>query len=288
LSRDALRSANHAGGSRAAAARLDGFIAHGLARYLERNHPDLDASSGLSPYLHFGHISVHEIVASVWEREAWDPARIAGAAATGMRAGWWGVSAPSEAFLDELITWRELARVFCFHRADHAEYSALPDWARATLDKHAHDPRPERYSRSQLAGARTADPIWNAAQRELLATGRIHNYLRMLWGKKIVEWSASPRAALATMIELNNKYALDGRDPSSYAGILWCLGLFDRPWGPERPIFGVVRYMTSAQTARKLHVRRYLARWSELREGGPPPPRSPRRAKNSHSAARRA
>jgi deoxyribodipyrimidine photo-lyase len=250
------------GGSRAAAAQLDSFIADRLARYTERNHPDADAASGLSPYLHFGHVSAHEILSCVCEAAGWDPGRIADARATGSREGWWRLPAESEAFVDELITWRELGHNFVFHRRDHASYAALPAWARATLDKHARDPRPERYARGDLAAARTGDPIWNAAQRELLATGRIHNYLRMLWGKKILEWSPSPKAALATMIELNNRFAVDGRDPNSYCGILWCLGLFDRPWGPERPIFGTVRYMSSSATARKLRLKQYLARWS--------------------------
>src|SRR5262249_595438 len=137
---------------------------------------------------------------------------------------------------------------------DFASYAALPAWARETLAKHARDPRPERYSRTQLERAETGDPVWNAAQRELVADGRIHNYLRMLWGKKILEWSASPRPAFATMVELNNKYAVDGRDPNSYSGIGWVLGLFDRAWGPERPIYGTIRYMSSAATKRKLDL----------------------------------
>jgi deoxyribodipyrimidine photo-lyase len=257
----AVEPVAYAGGSRAAAAQLDELITHRLARYDERNHPDADAASGLSPYLHFGHVSAHEVTAAVWHAADWDPSRVAGAKPTGSREGWWGLPPTSEAFLDELITWRELGYGFCFHRADHAQYAALPAWARATLEKHARDPR-QCYSRADLELARTADPIWNAAQRELVATGRIHNYLRMLWGKNVVGWSPSPGAALATLIELNNKYALDGRDPNSYSGILWCLGLFDRPWGPERPIFGTVRYMSSSATARKLRLKGYLARWT--------------------------
>jgi deoxyribodipyrimidine photo-lyase len=249
------------GGSRAASAQLDSFIRDRLPRYDERNHPDADAASGLSPYLHFGHISTHEITACIWEAADWNPSRLADKP-SGTRDGWWGLPATSEAFLDELITWRELGYGFCFHRADHASYSALPAWARATLEKHARDPRTERYDRGDLEAAHTADPIWNAAQRELVATGRIHNYLRMLWGKNVLAWSKTPGTALATLIDLNNKYAVDGRDPNSYSGILWCLGLFDRPWGPERPIFGLVRYMTSSATARKLRLKRYLARWS--------------------------
>jgi deoxyribodipyrimidine photo-lyase len=256
----------YAGGSRAAAAVLDDFIAHKLARYGDgHNHPDDDAASGLSPYLHFGHVSVHDVVARVWRAARWNPSRLA-ERATGSRAGWWGLPAGSEAFLDEVITWRELGYGFCFHRADFDRWSSLPAWAQRTLTEHARDPRPVVYTRRQLETAATDDPVWNAAQRQLVAEGRIHNYLRMLWGKKILEWSKSPRAALATLIELNNKYALDGRDPNSYSGIFWTLGRFDRPWAPIRPIFGAVRYMSSASTVRKLHLRDYLARWSHEAE----------------------
>jgi deoxyribodipyrimidine photo-lyase len=264
------------GGSVAAAAMLDDFIARKLARYGEgHNHPDDDAASGLSPYLHFGHISAHEVVARVWRAVDWDPSRLADKP-TGSRAGWWGLPGGPEAFLDEVITWRELGYGFCFHRADYDRYASLPDWARRTLAEHARDPRPERYTRGQLERAETADPVWNAAQRQLVAEGRIHNYLRMLWGKKILEWSRSPQVALATLIELNNKYAVDGRDPNSYSGIFWTLGRFDRPWGPIRPIFGSVRYMTSAQARRKLHLRDYLARWSASTAAATSPPGSRR------------
>jgi deoxyribodipyrimidine photo-lyase len=224
----------YAGGSVAAREVLEAFVAERLPRYAERNHPDADAASGLSPYLHFGHISPHEIVERV------------GHAAE---------------FLDELITWRELAFNFSFHRRDVDRLSALPAWAQATLAKHARDPRPVRYTLDEMAEARTYDPVWNAAQNQLLVEGRIHNYLRMLWGKKILEWTASPKQALATMIELNNRYAVDGRDPNSYAGILWTLGLFDRPWGPERKIFGTVRYMSSTATVKKLRMKRYLVQF---------------------------
>ena len=122
------------------------------------------------------------------------------------------------------------------------------------------DPRPELYDLAQLDAAETHDEVWNAAQRQLVRDGRMHNYLRMLWGKKVLEWSPSPEAALARLIELNNRYALDGRDPNSFSGIFWCFGRYDRPWAPERPIFGVVRYMSSASARRKLHLDRYLAR----------------------------
>ena len=252
------------GGSAAGGVVIDELIADRLARYAEEHqHPDADATSGLSPYLHFGHVSAHEVLARIWQSEDWDPARLA-EAASGQREGWWGLSRSAELFLDELVTWRELALGACFHGGDHDRYASIPAWARRSLAEHARDPRPHRYTRTEFERAATHDELWNAAQRELLVDGRIHGYLRMLWGKKILEWSASPRSAFATMIELNNRHALDGRDASSYAGIAWVLGRYDRPW-PERPIFGVVRAMTSESARRKLHLTRYLARWAAAR-----------------------
>jgi deoxyribodipyrimidine photo-lyase len=246
------------GGSAAAATRWGGFLRAGLARYGEaRNHPDDDAGSGLSPYLHFGHISAHRVVSELLAHEGWSAERLADRA-SGRRTGWWGVGAAAEGFLDQLVTWRELGFNRCAAGADYDRYESLPDWARATLARHERDPRPYLYDLATLEGAATHDPLWNAAQRQLAREGRLHNYLRMLWGKKILEWSASPAAALAAMIELNNRYALDGRDPNSYSGIFWCLGRYDRPWGPERPIFGTVRYMSSENTARKLRLNSYL------------------------------
>ena len=134
------------------------------------------------------------------------------------------------------MTWRELGFNMCSHRDDYDRYESLPAWAQKTLAEHAQDPRDFVYSLADFETAATYDPLWNAAQRQLVSEGRIHNYLRMLWGKKILEWSATPQDALAVMIELNNKYALDGRDPNSYSGIFWVLGRYDRAWGPERPI----------------------------------------------------
>jgi deoxyribodipyrimidine photo-lyase len=257
-----IRPVNYRGGSVAAAKTFATFVKSKLARYgEERSDPDAECASGLSPYLHFGHIAAEEIVSTLLARVDWDPSRIAGAKPSGSREGWWGVEPNTESFLDELITWRELGYGFCYHRKDYGQWTALPVWARATLDKHAKDPRPEQYTRAQLERAQTGDEIWNAAQRQLVAEGRIDNYLRMLWGKKILEWSSSPKAALATLIELNNKYSVDGRDPNSYSGIFWTLGLFDRAWGPERKIFGTIRYMTSASTKRKLKLKHYLAQW---------------------------
>ena len=253
------------GGSAAAGEVLAGFLAHGLARYHEgRRDIENDASSGLSPYLHFGHISAHEAIARVWRAAKWDPTRVAGVKATGSREAWWGVPPGPESFLDEIVTWRELGYGFCFHHPDFASYDTLPEWARKTLDAASADKREPSYTRAQLDRAETHDPLWNAAQRQLVRDGRIHNYLRMLWGKKILEWSPSPRAALATLIELNNRYAIDGRDPNSYSGIMWTLGRFDRPWAPARPVFGTIRFMSSDSTRKKMNVKPYLARYASL------------------------
>ncbi|MEZ6062841.1 MAG: deoxyribodipyrimidine photolyase, partial [Planctomycetaceae bacterium] len=134
-----------------------------------------------------------------------------------------------------------------------------PDWALKTIQEHAGDPRPEKYSADELCHAQTADEIWNAAQTELVTEGRMHNYLRMLWGKKIYEWSETAQQALDVMIDLNNRFAVDGRNPNSYSGIFWVLGRYDRAWGPERPIFGKLRYMTSESTRRKLRLSDYLS-----------------------------
>jgi deoxyribodipyrimidine photo-lyase len=249
------------GGSVAATKRMRGFLDEGLSRYAEdRNHPDRDGGSGLSPYLHFGHISVHEVVRELARREDWDPGVLRPSSA-GKREGWWMMSPAAEAFLDELVTWREVGFNMCALRDDYDRYESLPGWVHKTFDEHADDPRDDLYSPEELEAAQTHDEIWNAAQRELVTTGRMHNYLRMLWGKKILQWTPSPRDALAVMIHLNNKYALDGRNPNSYSGIFWCLGRYDRAWGPQRPIFGKVRYMTSDSTRRKLKLRTYLQRY---------------------------
>ena len=249
------------GGAAAAGRRCDGFISERLSRYdADRNQPELDATSGLSPYLHFGHISPHQILGKLMKAEDWNPTRLA-SNAHGHRAGWWGMSAASEAFLDELVTWRELGYNMCWQRADHDRYDSLPEWAQATLADHRADPRPHTYSLEEFEAAQTHDALWNAAQTQLRREGRIHNYLRMLWGKKILQWSRSPQEAVEKMIQLNNKYALDGRNPNSYSGIFWVLGRYDRPWGPERPIFGTVRYMSSENTARKVRVKGYIGRY---------------------------
>lgn len=250
------------GGPVAGAARLAAFVASDLARYLEdRNHPDRHATSRLSPYLHFGHVSTHQILEALAAREDWRPERLMTSPRAGAREGWWKLSPPAEAFLDQVVTWRELGFNMAWQRPDCASYDELPEWARRTLAEHADDPRDPVYSLAQLEAAATHDPLWNAAQRELVRDGRIHTYLRMLWGKKVLEWSPTPQAALEALLVLNDKYALDGRDPNSISGITWCLGRYDRAWGPERPIFGKLRYMSSGSTRRKTSLKHYLARY---------------------------
>jgi len=253
------------GGSAAAEERLARWLEEGLPRYAaERNVPDAEGvASGLSPWLHFGHLSSFEVVAAILRREAWTPP--GHGRADGARQGWWGLSTSAEAFLDQLVTWRELGFVTAASRPDHREYASLPGWARATLDRHARDRRPALYRRAALEAAATGDPLWNAAQRQLLQEGTIHNQLRMLWGKRILEWTRTPEEALEIALDLNDRWALDGRDPNSVSGVLWCFGRYDRPWGPERPVFGTVRYMSSERTPRKVSVKRYLERYGEGR-----------------------
>ena len=255
------------GGSEAARKRLAEFFGAGLERYeMHRNEPEADASSGFSPYLHFGHLSVHEVFTKLAERENWTAERLQ-LNATGSKEGWWDMSSAAESFLDELITWREVGFNFAAHRGDYDQFESLPDWAKNTLRKHSQDKRERVYSRDEFEQARTHDALWNAAQNQLVREGRIHNYLRMLWGKKILEWTAKPEVAAEIMVHLNNKYAVDGRDPNSYTGIFWVLGRYDRPWAPERAVFGNIRYMSSENTARKFSVKRYIEKYGGAEAG---------------------
>ncbi len=250
------------GGQTAGGLVLKAFLSQDFKSYNDlRNHPDANATSGLGPFLHFGHISSHQVVSEILKMENWTLERLKDPA-LGQRTGWWQLSTSAEAFFDQIITWRELGFNMCFQTPDdYDEFSSLPGWAQKELNQHAGDPRPYLYSAEALENAATHDPLWNAAQIQLVREGRMHNYLRMLWGKKILEWSSSPQEAMETMIRLNNTYALDGRDPNSYSGIFWILGRYDRPWGPARPIFGKIRYMSSENTRRKLKLKAYLQRY---------------------------
>ncbi|EFK12212.1 FAD binding domain of DNA photolyase [delta proteobacterium NaphS2] len=242
---------------------LKRFIMSGLPHYADgRNQPDQPVTSGLSPYLHFGHVSPHQVFHEIARNQGWQRQKSAEKKVDGRRAGWWGMDENAEAFLDQLITWRELGFNMCRHDEKYDRYASLPQWVRDTLEAHEKDKRPYVYALEDFENAQTHDSLWNAAQNQLVREGRIHNYLRMLWGKKILHWSASPREALDIMIRLNNRYALDGRDPNSYSGIFWVLGRYDRAWGPERPVFGKVRYMSSKNTARKIRTGEYVKKYA--------------------------
>jgi deoxyribodipyrimidine photo-lyase len=227
------------GGRRAALAQLEWFLEHALSRYAKWNRePSEHATSQLSAYLHFGHLSSLEIALAV-EEQAKEHKLIV------------------PEFLEQLIVRRELAFNFARYGPDPRSLTALPDWAQQTLAKHDGDAREWTYTREQFEQAQTHDALWNAMQRELLHDGLIHGYHRMYWGKKIIEWSRTHQEALDTMIYLNDRYALDGRDPNTYTNILWCFGLHDRPW-TERPIFGMIRYMNLAGMQRKTKVAAYI------------------------------
>ncbi len=250
------------GGALVGEEKLRTLLAYRLPHYSElRNQPEQNSTSQLSPYLHFGHISVHQVFHELIEQEEWSLASLS-EKTKGQREGWWGMSANAEAWLDQLITWRELGFNMSSKQTNYDQYASLPEWAKTTLAEHADDPRDHLYSIEEFEQAQTHDPLWNAAQIQLVREGVVHNYLRMLWSKKILEWSPTPQDALAVMIELNNKYALDGRNPNSYSGIFWCLGRYDRAWGPERPIYGKIRYMSSDNTARKVKVKNYIETYS--------------------------
>lgn len=250
-------------GTRSAALkRMNEFISKDLMAYDDdRNDPDLERTSRLSPWLHLGKISEYEIVKAVFEQmpKNWDVASLK--SVDGKNRGFFKAEDSVEGFLDEVITWREVGFHFAHHEPNYDKFESLPDWTVKTLEDHDSDPREYTYSYEEFEQALTHDPIWNAAQRQLVSEGRIHNYLRMLWGKKILHWTPDSRTALKYLIDLNNWYAIDGRDPNSYSGIFWTLGRFDRPWGPEREIFGKVRYMTSASTEKKVKLKVYLERY---------------------------
>ncbi|MFN7290867.1 MAG: deoxyribodipyrimidine photolyase [Pirellula sp.] len=242
---------------------LSRFLKSRLSKYEhDRNEPELQGSSWLSPHLHFGTMSSFEVFFEVSKAEDWAPKKLS--KPNGKMNGFWNMSVDAEAFIDQLMTWREIGFNMCVREPKFDRYESLPDWAQKTLAEHAEDPRQHAYSLEDFELARTHDDLWNAAQNQLVHEGRIHNYLRMLWGKKILHWSATPQQALKTMIHLNNKYALDGRDPNSYSGIFWVLGRYDRAWGPERPIFGKIRYMTSESTRSKFSVKNYIRKYNQV------------------------
>lgn len=256
-----VKPINWHGGRSSALGMLGQFVKNSLLQYDEkRNDPDEKKTSQLSPWLHFGKISEYEIVQAVLQHqpEGWDLNKIT--FNKGSTGGFFNGDSNIDGFLDEVITWREVGFHFAHHRDDYDQFDSLPDWVLETMNKHRDDPREQIYSYDELKNSQTHDEIWNAAQTQLREEGIIHNYLRMLWGKKVIEWTPDPETALQFLIDLNNTYAIDGRDPNSYSGIFWCFGRFDRAW-QERPIFGKLRYMTSDSTRRKVKLKEYLGEY---------------------------
>jgi deoxyribodipyrimidine photo-lyase len=237
------------GGTHAALRRLREFTRDGLARYeTERNRPERQGTSRLSPYLHFGNIS---------------PVTIALTCDDAVKQGH-ATAAARDRYLDELIGWRELAVLFVRHNAHYDTWECAEPWAHKTLREHARDPRPQRYTLTQLEHAQTHDELWNAAQREMVSTGWMHNTMRMYWAKKILEWAPDPATAFDWAVILNDRYQLDGRDPNGYAGIAWAIvGKHDRPWF-DRPVFGTVRTMTGTSMARKFDAGLYMRRNAQI------------------------
>jgi deoxyribodipyrimidine photo-lyase len=226
-------------GSAAGLQRMEAFLRRGLGGYdRDANNPAVDGQSGLSPYMHFGHVAPQRVALEVGAAEAPDGAR--------------------KAFLEELIVRRELTDNYCWYNRAYDTLAHVPDWTRDTFRAHRGDARAYVYTRDALEEARTHDPLWNAAQTEMVAGGKMHGYLRMYWAKKILEWTRSPEEALDDAVYLNDRYELDGRDPNGYVGIAWSVaGIHDRPW-PERPVFGKIRYMSDAGCRRKFDVDAYI------------------------------
>lgn len=233
---------HYQGGTREAKRQLDIFISEKLDHYDElRNDPTLNYLSNMSPYLHFGQISPIDIALKVMEAR----------------------SPGEEAYLEELIVRRELSMNFCYYNPNYDNFDGLPNWARQTLIEHSHDPREYLYSLEELETGQTHDPYWNACQKEMVITGKMHGYMRMYWGKKILEWSKTPSEGMKIALYLNNKYELDGRDPNGFTGVAWCFGKHDRAWF-ERDIFGKIRYMNENGLRRKFDADGYVKKISQL------------------------
>ncbi|MGB9795009.1 deoxyribodipyrimidine photo-lyase [Caldisericum exile] len=232
------------GGSDEAEKLLKIFIEKKLPFYKEkRSDPTVDYTSKLSPYLHFGQISPLKVVLEILKNYDREDENV-------------------KAFINELVVWRELSRNFTWYNPFYNQYEGIPSWAKDTLEKHASDKRDYIYTLEEVEDAKTHDEYWNAAQKELLITGKIHNYMRMYWAKKLIEWTDHPKKAFDIACYLNDKYALDGRDPNGYGGISWCFGSFDRPW-QERKIFGKIRYMSSRSLETKFNMKLYIEKFKK-------------------------
>ena len=258
----------YTGGTSQAKTLFARFVRSRLERYEENsNQPQTDDVSHMSMYLHFGQVSPLYLALSINKKVAGSsaPLKTSATAVGKPTKSARALSNAAKAYLEELIIRRELAINFVQHNSRYASFRCLPDWALRTLEEHSADSRLHIYRRAQLENAKTHDKYWNAAMTEMKTTGFMHNYMRMYWGKKVLEWSKSPEIALRTLLYLNNKYFLDGRDPNSYAGVAWVFGLHDRPW-QERPVFGKVRYMNASGLERKCDIGEYVRKVGKLAE----------------------
>jgi deoxyribodipyrimidine photo-lyase len=239
LDRSVSPVANRRGGTVQSFRVLREFVDTKLCGYgTQRNKPEIDHTSRLSPYLHFGHISPVTVALAIERADA--------------------PKTDKEAFLNQIITWRELAVNLVRFDPNYDSFECAEPWAHRSLAKHSKDARPVLYTERQLENAETHDQLWNAAQMQMVNNGWMHNYVRMYWAKKILEWSRTPAEAFRIAVNLNDKYELDGRDPNGYAGIAWAIvGKFDRPWF-ERPIFGQIRYMSGQSTGKKFDSKKYI------------------------------
>ena len=228
----------------------------------ERQNLDRGYTSSLSPYLHFGHISPITIVRTILNSYKWDLSQT-NPEFLGKSEGWWNLKQGVEGFLDQVITWREIGFAYCTNHENHLDYDSLPEWARKSLAEHSEDSRPYTYSYEQLENAETHSELWNACQNQLRKEGIIHNYMRMFWAKKILEWTPNPQTGYDYTLDLNDKWALDGRDPNSYSGVGWTFGRFDRPWF-EREVFGKIRYMSENSLRKKIDVNAYVKKYSNI------------------------
>ncbi|MFP4259048.1 MAG: deoxyribodipyrimidine photo-lyase [Desulfovermiculus sp.] len=234
-------------GAKASKQVLDEFVTFKLQSYAQKNNdPNASVLSNLSAYLHFGQLAPQRVALQVQENE--------------------GISSHlKESFLEQLIIRRELADNFCWYSPDYDSFAALPEWAQKTLNAHRSDPRPFLYAASQLEAGQTHDDLWNAAQMQMVTTGKMHGYLRMYWAKKILEWTESPEQAISVAINLNDRYELDGRDPNGYVGVLWSVGGLHDHGFKQRPVFGTVRYMSYAGCRRKFDVQGFIHRYVRVK-----------------------
>jgi len=248
--------AKYQGGYSQARQWLTVFLQEKLVQYASsRNDPSQAIQSDLSPYLHFGQIGVMEIIQRLLDHVGWELKELP--AAIMKKNHSLPLHTGAAAFAEEIIVRRELSFNFCTYNENYDSFQGLPSWARKTLLDHLQDQREEHYLLDRLIQCDTHDIYWNAAQRELMTTGKMHNYMRMYWGKRMLAWSENPEDAYQILCYLNNRYALDGRDPNSYAGVAWCFGKHDRPW-QERNIYGMVRYMNAAGLKRKFPIHKYV------------------------------